>query len=63
MIAAVTLGIYPNIEEAFINMLEDIPRVFYPDAKEVEKGKQVIRRKYKLYKSLEKEQVYEEFVG
>lgn len=44
-------------------MLEDIPRVFYPDAKEVEKGKQVIRRKYKLYKSLEKEQVYEEFVG
>ena len=63
MIAAVTLGIYPNIEEAFLNMLEDIPTVFYPEAEQVEKARKVIHRKYKLYKSLEKEQVYEEFVG
>ena len=37
--------------------------VFYPEAEQVEKARKVIHRKYKLYKSLEKEQVYEEFVG
>ncbi|MBM6684882.1 carbohydrate kinase [Faecalicatena contorta] len=62
MIAAVTLGVYPDIEEAFLNMMEDIPHTFYPDPAEVEKGEKIIQRKYKLYNSLEKEHVYEDFV-
>ncbi|MGL6200765.1 MAG: FGGY-family carbohydrate kinase [Lachnospiraceae bacterium] len=52
MVAAVTLGIYRDINDAYINMLEDKPQIFEPQVEAVKHSAEIIRRKHKLYQSL-----------
>ncbi|PWJ49644.1 FGGY-family carbohydrate kinase [Faecalicatena contorta] len=61
MIAAVTLGVYKNIEEAYANMLRDKPQIFNPNEEEVIQSEVIIRRKHKLYQALNDQDAYKFF--
>lgn len=62
MIAAVTLGVYKDIEEAYHMMLEDSPYIFHPVGEEVAVYSNIIKRKNILYNSLNSQNTYKYFV-
>ena len=61
MIAAVALGIYENVEEAYKNMVSDQPELFEPVEENVEHTLKLLERKHKLYNALDGGNVYGSF--
>lgn len=59
--AFTTLGFYSDYQNAFDNMLADNPVVFEPIKENVEKYKQLIRKKNSLYNALNEKGIYKEF--
>jgi xylulokinase/glycerol kinase len=63
MSAMVTLGIYPDYEKASEKMLGGASEYFYPDQRETDKFKIMRNRKKKLFKALQAQGIYDEFMG
>lgn len=61
MIAAVTLGAYGSVEEAYHNMVSDRPRLFEPVPENAEHTLKLLERKHKLYNALVGGNVYGSF--
>lgn len=61
MIAAVTLGIYKDIGEAYENMVPGIPKLFEPAPGQAECTLKLLERKHKLYHALDTGDIYKSF--
>jgi len=62
MIAAVSLGVYKDFEEAFARMVQNKPKIFEPDAKLVEIYRHIYIRKMVLYDAISVGEVYDAYV-
>ncbi len=61
MVAAVSLGIYENVEKAYQNMVTSRPEFFRPVEEHVEHTLKLLERKHKLYNALAGGNVYGSF--
>lgn len=61
MTAYVTLGIYKDIEEAYKYMVTDKPKLFEPMPGQAECTLKLLERKHKLYRALDRGDIYESF--
>ena len=61
MIAAVSLGFYENVEEAYRNMVTSRPEFFEPVAEHAEHTLKLLERKHRLYNALVGGNVYGSF--